>query len=353
MVGWAGSHVVVGGREGRNSVHASESRRYGGGRTRPSWLRRGRRPGDARAPEEVGRVALAPLHSLRLGVGEWYVVGSRSFRGTWAPTPPDPTGLDVGAGCAGPLTRMPPHTGCAGVPAGSHPEAARKGATKDTQSVGSGSRLGRRSAAAPSPAPNPQVRDGPSSSVRTGTVPHHGRAVDSLPSAPPPARRIVGPCGPWRYRGYVARPSDHARRKTNAIDRAQRWIGRSPKTWKAVQGVAGDPKPPLHESPVATPPANVPERVEHFSVRLAGQAHQRDVSAGAEAQSLDLNPRHANRPVAKDEGVGSRWHYATCSGGRNGEPYWPPLPMLRHCAVPHVSAPAPQPSDELTAYGPR
>ena len=40
-------------------------------------------------------MALTPLHSLRLGVGACAVVGRRSFRGTWEPTPPDPTGLDV------------------------------------------------------------------------------------------------------------------------------------------------------------------------------------------------------------------------------------------------------------------
>ena len=42
-------------------------------------------------------MALTPLHSLRFVVGECNVVGRRSFRGTWEPTPPDPTGLDVGA----------------------------------------------------------------------------------------------------------------------------------------------------------------------------------------------------------------------------------------------------------------
>ena len=42
-------------------------------------------------------MALTPLHSLRLGVGECKVVGGRSFRGTWERTPPDPTGLAVGA----------------------------------------------------------------------------------------------------------------------------------------------------------------------------------------------------------------------------------------------------------------
>ena len=42
-------------------------------------------------------MALTPLHSLRLGVGGCNVVGRRSFRGTWEPTPPDPTGLEVGA----------------------------------------------------------------------------------------------------------------------------------------------------------------------------------------------------------------------------------------------------------------
>jgi len=39
-------------------------------------------------------VALTPLHSLGLVVGECNVVGRRSFRGTWELTPPDPTGLD-------------------------------------------------------------------------------------------------------------------------------------------------------------------------------------------------------------------------------------------------------------------
>ncbi len=42
-------------------------------------------------------MALTPLHSLRLGVGVCNVVGRRSFRGTWEPTPPAPTGLEVGA----------------------------------------------------------------------------------------------------------------------------------------------------------------------------------------------------------------------------------------------------------------
>ena len=42
-------------------------------------------------------VALAPLHSLRFGVGLREGGGRRSFRGTWTSTPPDPTGLDVGA----------------------------------------------------------------------------------------------------------------------------------------------------------------------------------------------------------------------------------------------------------------
>ena len=40
-------------------------------------------------------MALTPLHSLGLVVGECNVVGRRSLRGTWELTPPDPTGLDV------------------------------------------------------------------------------------------------------------------------------------------------------------------------------------------------------------------------------------------------------------------
>ncbi len=39
-------------------------------------------------------MALTPLHSLRLFVGECNVVKRRSFRGTWELTPPAPTGLD-------------------------------------------------------------------------------------------------------------------------------------------------------------------------------------------------------------------------------------------------------------------
>ena len=35
-------------------------------------------------------MALTPLHSLRLVVGECNVVGRRSFRGTWELTPPNP-----------------------------------------------------------------------------------------------------------------------------------------------------------------------------------------------------------------------------------------------------------------------
>ena len=46
-------------------------------------------------------MTLTPLHSLRLVVGECDVVERRSFRGTWEPTPPDPTGLDVGAASQG------------------------------------------------------------------------------------------------------------------------------------------------------------------------------------------------------------------------------------------------------------
>ena len=42
-------------------------------------------------------MALTPLHSLRVGVGECNGVCRRSFRGTWERTPPDPTGLAVGA----------------------------------------------------------------------------------------------------------------------------------------------------------------------------------------------------------------------------------------------------------------
>jgi len=45
-------------------------------------------------------VALTPLHSLRFGVGQFKVAKRRSFRGTWEPTPPEPTGLKVGAGSA-------------------------------------------------------------------------------------------------------------------------------------------------------------------------------------------------------------------------------------------------------------
>ncbi len=46
-------------------------------------------------------MALTPLHSLRLGVGECNVVERRSFRGTWQLTPPAPTGLAVVAERAG------------------------------------------------------------------------------------------------------------------------------------------------------------------------------------------------------------------------------------------------------------
>ena len=46
-------------------------------------------------------MALTPPHSLRLGVGSWKGAGRRSFRGTWEPTPPDATGLDVGAETTG------------------------------------------------------------------------------------------------------------------------------------------------------------------------------------------------------------------------------------------------------------
>ncbi len=67
-------------------------------------------------------MALTPLHSLRLVVGHCEVVARRSFRGTWERTPPDPTGLDVGAEGAGRLhSRIAAYaaeTGCAGVPSG-------------------------------------------------------------------------------------------------------------------------------------------------------------------------------------------------------------------------------------------
>ncbi len=54
-------------------------------------------------------MALTPPHSLRLVVGECDVVERRSFRGTWEPTPPDPTGLDVGAERGGYRTVRGPH----------------------------------------------------------------------------------------------------------------------------------------------------------------------------------------------------------------------------------------------------
>ena len=54
-------------------------------------------------------MALTPLHSLRLVVGECDVAERRSFRGTWEPTPPDPTGLDVGAERGGYRTVRGPH----------------------------------------------------------------------------------------------------------------------------------------------------------------------------------------------------------------------------------------------------
>jgi len=42
------------------------------------------------------------------------VVGGRSFRGTWEPTPPAPTGLEAGAETK--ASHRPFPTGCAGLP---------------------------------------------------------------------------------------------------------------------------------------------------------------------------------------------------------------------------------------------